>query len=602
MKMTKTLTIVVLALDFVSMAHGGQYLTVNNQLVDSITLTVGQSATINVVSDDSRSYVAYIGLTDTSVLGSFAHLGTMLEAGDQAGIVEFEYSEPDFYGYYVRASGASIRPSPGIHFTFRYEAYDGGETNLVLYDETLESVIDTIRITIIPLPVGTSFTYQGRLINDNIPADGLYDFEFKLYDSPEANAGMQMGRTISIRDLDVIDGYFAVELDFVDGEPNVFNGDARWLEISLRPSELTDPNAYTVLSPRQRLNSTPYAMYAKSGTPGPQGKEGPPGPQGPKGDLGDTGPQGPEGPQGPKGDPGIIGPQGLKGDPGSQGPKGDTGPQGPKGDKGDPGNIGPQGPQGQPGQDGQDGIQGEQGPQGPKGDEGDPGDTGPQGPKGDPGEKGDKGDPGDTGPAGPTLGIYDSLGLVSSGGRGAGNAGARTLYNLGNVGIGTTDPIGTLDIRNDEVRIWDGSASVNSATGQGDLYVEDTLEVDGSVYANNLYTWAYLYHYGDTNTRLYFDTDQLMAYIGGKYLLTLYEGYQDYVKLGDGGDVDINLNDDVFVEGSSGNVGIGTTNPGTNRLEVQGGAIKATGGLIIETRTSDPPSPVTGQIWLRTDL
>ena len=52
----------------------------------------------------------------------------------------------------------------------------------------------------------------------------------------------------------------------------------------------------------------------------------------------------------------------------------------------------------------------------------------------------------------------------------------------------------------------------------------------------------------------------------------------------------------------SGNVGIGTTNPGTNRLEVVGGPIKATGGLIIETRTSDPASPVTGQIWLRTDL
>jgi len=53
---------------------------------------------------------------------------------------------------------------------------------------------------------------------------------------------------------------------------------------------------------------------------------------------------------------------------------------------------------------------------------------------------------------------------------------------------------------------------------------------------------------------------------------------------------------------NNGNVGIGTTNPGTNKLEVVGGPIKATGGLIIETRTSDPASPVTGQIWLRTDL
>ncbi len=38
------------------------------------------------------------------------------------------------------------------------------------------------------------------------------------------------------------------------------------------------------------------------------------------------------------------------------------------------------------------------------------------------------------------------------------------------------------------------------------------------------------------------------------------------------------------------------------RAEAVTGAVSATGGLVIETRTSDPASPATGQLWLRTDL
>ena len=56
----------------------------------------------------------------------------------------------------------------------------------------------------------------------------------------------------------------------------------------------------------------------------------------------------------------------------------------------------------------------------------------------------------------------------------------------------------------------------------------------------------------------------------------------------------------LYVDGV---IGIGTrTITSGSKLEVVGGAIKATGGFILETRTSDPVSPQVGQMWLRTDL
>jgi hypothetical protein len=107
-------------------------------------------------------------------------------------------------------------------------------------------------------PMGTAWTYQGRLMDANKPADGLYDFQFKLYD---ANSdGHQIGGDVNNPDVDVIDGSFVVELDF----GNVFDGNDRWLLIGVRPGSQNDPNVYTALSPRQEITPTPYALYAKT--------------------------------------------------------------------------------------------------------------------------------------------------------------------------------------------------------------------------------------------------------------------------------------------------------------------------------------------------
>jgi hypothetical protein len=108
-------------------------------------------------------------------------------------------------------------------------------------------------------PMGTAWTYQGRLMDDNKPMDGVYDLLFMLFNEPNGT-GYQMPQTNDINDIDVIDGYFTVELDFGSSE---FNGHAKWLEILVRPGDSNDVNDYVTLSPRQEVTPTPYALHTR---------------------------------------------------------------------------------------------------------------------------------------------------------------------------------------------------------------------------------------------------------------------------------------------------------------------------------------------------
>ena len=102
---------------------------------------------------------------------------------------------------------------------------------------------------------GTAFTYQGRLTDSGNPADGVFDMQFKLFDTPTVGAGAQQGSTLTNSTVQVTNGVFTVELDFSAG---VFTGAARFLEIGIRPAGSAEP--YTVLSPRQAVTSAPYAI------------------------------------------------------------------------------------------------------------------------------------------------------------------------------------------------------------------------------------------------------------------------------------------------------------------------------------------------------
>jgi len=104
-------------------------------------------------------------------------------------------------------------------------------------------------------PLGAAFTYQGRLNDGGLPANGQYDLQLALF-NVAAGPG-QVGRTLTNANVAVSNGLFTTAMDFGAG---TFNGTAYWLEIGVRTNGSVA--AFTTLSPRQPLTPAPYALFA----------------------------------------------------------------------------------------------------------------------------------------------------------------------------------------------------------------------------------------------------------------------------------------------------------------------------------------------------
>lgn len=100
------------------------------------------------------------------------------------------------------------------------------------------------------------FSYQGRLLDNGQPVNGLYDFQVTIWDSdiPTANL-VTTCLTPSLQSVLVEDGIFTLYL-FPDLPMNqVFTGQERWIEIAVSPAGM---NTYTILD-RQPIAPAPYA-------------------------------------------------------------------------------------------------------------------------------------------------------------------------------------------------------------------------------------------------------------------------------------------------------------------------------------------------------
>ncbi len=110
-------------------------------------------------------------------------------------------------------------------------------------------------------PLGTEFTYQGQLKHAGVPLSATADFQFSLWDDVGSGdpptGGNQVGSTVDVTAVNVLNGLFTAKLDFGVG---AFNGMARWLQIAVRsPAGSGD---FTTLSPRQSLTAPPYSATA----------------------------------------------------------------------------------------------------------------------------------------------------------------------------------------------------------------------------------------------------------------------------------------------------------------------------------------------------
>lgn len=99
------------------------------------------------------------------------------------------------------------------------------------------------------------FSYQGRIASAGVAASGNFTMSFRLYDT--ATDGMQVGSEVLLPSVTATQGLFTVQLDF---GPAAFDGNARWLEVSARPSGSS--GSFEVLSPRQPITAVPYAIRA----------------------------------------------------------------------------------------------------------------------------------------------------------------------------------------------------------------------------------------------------------------------------------------------------------------------------------------------------
>ncbi len=101
--------------------------------------------------------------------------------------------------------------------------------------------------------LGTAFTYQGQLKQGDVPLTGLVDLQFAIWTHETGGSAIA---TIAHNAVPIDNGLFTVDLDF--GDDLLWGDKIRWLEVQV--AYPAGAQQGTTLTPRQRIQPTPFAM------------------------------------------------------------------------------------------------------------------------------------------------------------------------------------------------------------------------------------------------------------------------------------------------------------------------------------------------------